>query len=413
MNHDNDEPVSQVTTARRQSIAHLLRSAENAHQQTNYLLCLQLAGEAHMAAVSAGLLQDEADALRLHAIAYDQLGAYEQALENGLHALERFSAANDDLGRAACYRLIGIVHGKCSEHAKALDMYQQALLVYEAEDDQIQRAGTLLNMGIALKNLGRLAEARQVQELSLAIFERTSNVRGRVMLQVNLALTLELSGMPEKAEVLLIDTVRLATMADMEEASLSARRTLGEIFLRSGRFDEAQEPLCLALKQAGDAGLKREQAAAHRALVDLHKAKGRPADALAHFEAFYGLDREMFNDAGDRKLKALQVRYEVEKLTREASQDGLTGLYNRRFLDRQLQSLWSTVSQGGTTLAVAMVDVDHFKKINDQYGHSCGDEVLRHVGKLLRSQCRNSDLAARYGGEEFTMVMPNTDGEGL
>ena len=86
--------------------------------------------------------------------------------------------------------------------------------------------------------------------------------------------------------------------------------------------------------------------------------------------------------------------------------DGLTGLPNRRHLDELLERACAQIARGQGTLAVAMVDIDHFKKLNDTHGHQVGDDVLRVVGRTLDEHLRAGDIAARYGGEEFCVVMP-------
>jgi diguanylate cyclase (GGDEF)-like protein len=93
--------------------------------------------------------------------------------------------------------------------------------------------------------------------------------------------------------------------------------------------------------------------------------------------------------------------------------DQLTGIYNRRYLDGSLKKIIKLHSRTGGSLSVLMIDIDHFKKYNDTYGHDAGDDCLRAVASAL-SQCviREDDFIARYGGEEFVVVLPNTDENG-
>ena len=105
--------------------------------------------------------------------------------------------------------------------------------------------------------------------------------------------------------------------------------------------------------------------------------------------------------------RQLQAEYQ-----RRASVDALTGLHNRRWLDELLPRQLQRSQREGRPLSVAMVDVDHFKRFNDNYGHQAGDFVLFVVGRVLQASVRPTDLIARYGGEEFTIVMPNTDLDG-
>ncbi|HEU0030183.1 MAG TPA: GGDEF domain-containing protein [Kofleriaceae bacterium] len=97
---------------------------------------------------------------------------------------------------------------------------------------------------------------------------------------------------------------------------------------------------------------------------------------------------------------------------RNAMIDGLTGLYNRRWIDEALPRFIKRYSRGQQKLAILIVDVDHFKKFNDTYGHPVGDKVLVAVGQTLRANVRPTDLVARYGGEEFLIILPDTDEPG-
>ena len=95
---------------------------------------------------------------------------------------------------------------------------------------------------------------------------------------------------------------------------------------------------------------------------------------------------------------------------RHASFDALTGLYNRRWLADLLPRQHERARRSVEPLALVMVDVDHFKRFNDTYGHLAGDYVLFAIGQRLRRSFRPTDMVARYGGEEFVVVLPNTDG---
>ncbi|MFZ2404027.1 MAG: diguanylate cyclase [Methylobacter sp.] len=92
-----------------------------------------------------------------------------------------------------------------------------------------------------------------------------------------------------------------------------------------------------------------------------------------------------------------------------ATTDFLTGLNNRRQLLRQGIPLLAGAQRSGTSMAVAMLDIDHFKQVNDTYGHDTGDEVLKYIGALLKERFRRSDIVARYGGEEFCILAPHLE----
>jgi diguanylate cyclase (GGDEF)-like protein len=100
---------------------------------------------------------------------------------------------------------------------------------------------------------------------------------------------------------------------------------------------------------------------------------------------------------------------EREMLRLQAIRDPLTGLFNRLYLDETLPRECQLAARRGSPLSVAMIDVDHFKRFNDDYGHEAGDDVLRALGELLHAGIRGSDIACRYGGDEFTLVLLDTD----
>jgi diguanylate cyclase (GGDEF)-like protein len=108
-----------------------------------------------------------------------------------------------------------------------------------------------------------------------------------------------------------------------------------------------------------------------------------------------------------RVRAALRTKFMQDLLIEHAHIDPLTNLPNRRALMRQLHQEWARMIRRDGRLSLIMADIDHFKWINDTYGHSIGDELLREVAKAIASQCRAVDLPARYGGEEFAIVVPD------
>jgi two-component system cell cycle response regulator len=101
----------------------------------------------------------------------------------------------------------------------------------------------------------------------------------------------------------------------------------------------------------------------------------------------------------------------LQQQRRLSNADALTGAFNRRFLEHYLRHELARAMRHKTSLAVAMVDVDHFKQLNDDFGHAAGDRVLRHIAQALETSVRRTDLIARYGGEEFVVVLPESNAE--
>ena len=107
-----------------------------------------------------------------------------------------------------------------------------------------------------------------------------------------------------------------------------------------------------------------------------------------------------------------QLRAELSETRMLLQEDSLTTTLNRRGMDSALRREFARHRRSGAALTVAMLDVDHFKRVNDIYGHDAGDKTLVHFTGIIRSLMRESDLLARYGGEEFVLILPETDAQG-
>ncbi|MDE2594698.1 MAG: diguanylate cyclase [Burkholderiales bacterium] len=182
------------------------------------------------------------------------------------------------------------------------------------------------------------------------------------------------------------------TLAAMQAYSLVKASVLTEYGLQIGSVLEItllSFALAHRLKLAQEANARLQLA--HAAELE-ERVQARTAD----------LDRAMHKlTEANTRLQALTVR------------DALTGLHNRQFLNERLPDLWRQAQRWHQTLSVLMIDIDHFKQVNDRYGHAAGDEALRLVASTLaRHLGRPGDLAVRYGGEEFLVVLPQTNLEG-
>ena len=105
-----------------------------------------------------------------------------------------------------------------------------------------------------------------------------------------------------------------------------------------------------------------------------------------------------------------QAKVAYEQLSRQSATDGLTGVTNRRRFDEILGSEWLRAARSGACMSLLMVDIDHFKRFNDHYGHVAGDECLRQIAQLLQACVRRAgETVARYGGEEFVILLPGAD----
>ena len=119
------------------------------------------------------------------------------------------------------------------------------------------------------------------------------------------------------------------------------------------------------------------------------------------------------NDARDRlEVRNDELQRANEMLAQLSITDGLTRLHNHRHFQERLGLEARAAQRSGAPLSLLLIDIDHFKSINDRFGHDAGDQVLRRVGMAIHNLSRDTDLPARYGGEEFAVLAPHTDLEG-
>jgi diguanylate cyclase (GGDEF)-like protein len=192
--------------------------------------------------------------------------------------------------------------------------------------------------------------------------------------------------------------------------------TLAEIQRRRGRVEQAQETLEECIRRCDEHGLTSIRVRARRERAELHAA-GQDFRAAFEEQKLYSQEAlDLQSAQRDARARAVQAMYETTEARRQTRRyrelslrDPLTGLYNRRYVDEQLPRLLGRVGRDAP-VSVALLDLDHFKNVNDSWSHEVGDQVLRTVAELLQPMEDTADpaggsFAARMGGEEFLLVL--------
>jgi diguanylate cyclase (GGDEF)-like protein/PAS domain S-box-containing protein len=157
------------------------------------------------------------------------------------------------------------------------------------------------------------------------------------------------------------------------------------------------------------AGKGRAEVVLHLRLLPEPSPNSRPEGRRRWMHA----QRDLAIAAAKHLALAVDSLWQREKLQREATQDELTGLFNRNHMVAMLQREVANCTRTGRSLGLIMADIDHFKGINSKYTHIGGDYVIREIGSFLAGHVRGSDLVCRYGGEEFLLIMPEASESGL
>ena len=161
----------------------------------------------------------------------------------------------------------------------------------------------------------------------------------------------------------------------------------------------------------GTAEYSRALEACERELGSIGDAEGlqRVLKTLVHSTAAaHSAAEKVQAELQASQAEMQQLRDRVGNLQSEALSDPLTGLHNRRGFERTVAELYGETGNGLSDAAVLMADIDHFKKVNDKYGHLIGDQVIKSAAQVLKAAVKGRDIVARFGGEEFVMLLPDT-----
>ncbi len=135
-------------------------------------------------------------------------------------------------------------------------------------------------------------------------------------------------------------------------------------------------------------------------------------DLIVENAAMRDSSTNLMENLNESKKQVLEMRASLKKSQENEMKDALTNMHNRRYFDMMLSEAITDAQQEKTPMCLIMADIDYFKKLNDNYGHLIGDEVLKFVASLLMKNVKGQDVSARYGGEEFAVILPLTEMEG-
>jgi diguanylate cyclase (GGDEF)-like protein len=381
----------------------------------------------------------EAMVLNTISMVYDGLSDTNNSLEYQLRALEAYRRSGYRRGEATSLSNLAIDYCVLGVYERAMECSSAALEISEELGMHSLQAAILGQMG---KQYLKMQDDRAIDYLKRAcqLAHRTNHSRAQIESLHNLGRAFLFQGRPDLARRALRWAITLAVRNQRPHSEVEAAYRLARVLLeqpeRDSDLNEALGLLRTCVPKVESLGDTLLAAKIHRTLSSALERNAQPEQAFMALKASMEWnDRQRtaeikqrtlaltmqhsFNEANrqtelerTQRLELTRVNevlmLQTEQLERDATHDGLTGLPNRRYLERLIDHECTQAATLEAPLCVALADIDYFKQVNDRFSHAVGDEVLRVIARLFRQHLREQDAVGRYGGEEFAFALPNT-----
>ncbi|GAA4011906.1 hypothetical protein GCM10022631_24870 [Deinococcus rubellus] len=401
----------------------------------------------HMS-VTLGHVQGEIEALNSIGASYGVMGDHANALEHQLLALGLSRKHGLPSVERTALNNMSMTYFQMRRYGDALEAALACLTVLP-QDEPASDVLAIQTAGQAYFGLKQFAQARAMYLRASELIEHAGDQAGFASLQLFLGQVAQQQGAFAEAHQLFQRSLEICQKIGHEYGQVESLSQLSGLLGASGQVEQALDALHRARSLAETSQLRSHLCEIDLALSKLYRQAGRPHEALSHLEQHLQLNGELFSATSDQRIQSLRVQSGLEQAERErlaaqnrnvelsalnarlgelndrleetnrdlqaaqsqtaellvqleqhANEDALTGLLNRRAFDVALADLLPNQQ-----ISIVVCDIDHFKSVNDRFSHLVGDQVLRQVGALLKSQLRRGDLLARYGGEEFMLLL--------
>lgn len=354
------------------------------------------------------------------------------------------------LEKVKTYNVFFSLFTRLSDYKEALKWLKKVEIIVHEENLGIEIVKNYNNYGFFYNTFQEYKDAIPYLEKALVLAREMDFLAIVPVIYGNLAISYLRTHNLEKTQEAL-DYVFNTAREDYSLSMAEAYMIMGELKGLQGDYDKAIASIETSKKLCEEEGYQQELAEALKIESEIYKKMGQYEKALNNLEQYLALSNQLQKHAREGALMKLQMEYDVNrqqmetKILREqnalleeknrkieeqsreltrlndvlgrqnddlhqsAIEDYLTGVYNRKYFTLKLQEEFSIAKENDKDMACIIFDIDHFKQINDRFGHLVGDEVIQHVSSLCE-QCLDTDaLIGRFGGDEFMILLPNSD----
>jgi diguanylate cyclase (GGDEF)-like protein len=368
--------------------------------------------------------------------AYYYSGDYPAALEFGLKSIKLAREIEHQERIAWCLDLVASTY---KEPMQVIEMYSEAFDIFEKLGIIEGQSRILNNWAYSLKESKEYERALELAQKGLALAKQAKLKGDVINISATIGEILTDMGKYSEAQEKLNDATSLFDEYGRDISSVYILVDLGQVHLEQNNMDQAERVLYSALEVAEEMEMRNEQSRCHLYLSEVFERRGNFEKALEYYKKFQSLRESISGEGALKQLAALRVSHQIETAQRDAeihrlqkeklqieldehkrihailedlaTRDPLTNLFNRRHFLTLAEQEWKRALRYKRPLCALMMDIDHFKQINDQHGHAAGDKALTTVANVIRSTLRATEVAGRYGGDEFVVLLPETTPE--
>ncbi|GGJ51784.1 hypothetical protein GCM10008938_42290 [Deinococcus roseus] len=335
----------------------------------------------------------------------------QSTVEDFLQVFDHLARLND-LEKARVLKELGDVMCSVKRYAHGLRLFQMALRLVPTNNENVQQRVEILNGIAGVQTWTSHPQlALPCYEENIQMYQQIGNMQGQIQQRLNIAKVAINIPRYRYAEQVLNEAIELAKQHHFPQLAGQAHWLMMNVrsLTRNAVLDHLEAYVHFEREHPGSSADSHDPIRLQQELR-LHQQNGDYQKSLRlELESAY---RKLSALNEERQMLYERLERQAEEFERLANTDPLTGLPNRRLFFTQFEREYARVQRTCEHFSVVLMDIDHFKSVNDTYSHKTGDLVLKIVSEILRQDRRGSDLVARYGGEEFVMLLPGADTSG-